>query len=301
MIVRPPVFELPKWFVAMGIALMGHLSLVWVLADKNTPHIEPLAMSTVMLEFAQLPQSATKIEPMSIGKPQEISQASVAFLSESQSEPVSKVPNLVVEESPQVAKITVKKQLKPIEKPKVKPKAVVKEIVKREVKKTPHKIVKKTTETSLKKSHLPIEKRVKASVNSEVNANITSYTQSAPPKGEGSKNTASSDNVAENPSRVQNWQSQVLGRLNRYLRYPPFAFQNSIEGTVLTAIQIDRNGNVLNVSIRKSSGASSLDDEAIAVAKRASPLPAPPENVRNLVLPIPIRFNINEFRKAQRR
>lgn len=300
MIVSSPVFEWRKWLTAFGVALIGHLSFVWFFADKTEPVSEPLALSAVMLEFADLPQSATKIEPIAIGLPQEMSQESVASASEPVLESPSEPPEIVVEESPKEnAEIVVKKQPKVKEKPKEKTKP--KEKITPEPKKVVQKVVKKSSSTAKTTHNTTQEREVKENA-SEVNAQYSSST-SAPPQGESSKNAAPSNTLSENRSLTQSWKAKVLGHLMRYQRYPQFALENNIEGTALTAIRIDRQGNVLDVQINRSSGANILDTEALSLAKRASPLPVPPPHLfkgESIVLPIPLLFDIKAYKKAKR-
>ncbi|MPT49375.1 MAG: energy transducer TonB, partial [Sphingobium sp.] len=48
----------------------------------------------------------------------------------------------------------------------------------------------------------------------------------------------------------------------------------------------------LSVRLERSSGFRSLDDEAVALPKRASPLPKPPEDVKGdtIELVVPVEF-----------
>ena len=55
---------------------------------------------------------------------------------------------------------------------------------------------------------------------------------------------------------------------------------------------IDRHGKVVSSRIVKSSGSAVLDAEALALLKRAAPLPAPPAEVTDTALSfiLPVRF-----------
>ncbi len=67
-----------------------------------------------------------------------------------------------------------------------------------------------------------------------------------------------------------------------------------VKGDVSVRFTLDRTGNVTDAQVVRSSGSSSLDEEALAVLQRASPLPAPPDQVAgatfDLVLPIQFRI-----------
>lgn len=54
---------------------------------------------------------------------------------------------------------------------------------------------------------------------------------------------------------------------------------------------IDGNGNVLSASLARSSGNAMLDDEAVSMVRRASPVPAPPPGVDRTIV-VPIRFSM---------
>lgn len=57
---------------------------------------------------------------------------------------------------------------------------------------------------------------------------------------------------------------------------------------------IDRQGRVLSASLERSSGVPDLDREALALPKRAQPLPKPPEDRpgETLELVVPVEFFI---------
>ena len=98
------------------------------------------------------------------------------------------------------------------------------------------------------------------------------------------------------PAAIAKWQKTLLTHLGRYKRYP--AQGKGAEGVVSLAFTIDRKGNVVSSRVEKSSGSSALDDEALAMIKRAAPLPAPPPEVTDadLTFVLPIRFAAGEKR-----
>jgi TonB family protein len=57
------------------------------------------------------------------------------------------------------------------------------------------------------------------------------------------------------------------------------------------AIKVDADGNVVDARIQKSSGNSRYDNDVLAAAKRGSPVPAPPPDVRDLAAK-GIAFNV---------
>ena len=93
-------------------------------------------------------------------------------------------------------------------------------------------------------------------------------------------------------TRAVTWQSSVLGRLERFKRYPRDAQRNRQEGVAYVRLTIDREGNVLDREIETSAGVASLDAEALALVDRAQPLPPPPDDITGdaISLVVPIEF-----------
>lgn len=90
------------------------------------------------------------------------------------------------------------------------------------------------------------------------------------------------------------WQKSLLTHLNTNKRYPVQARARGDQGTAKVQFRIDRRGNVIASELLASSGSPSLDEEALAVLKRASPLPAPPAEFggETIALTLPIQFRI---------
>lgn len=103
-----------------------------------------------------------------------------------------------------------------------------------------------------------------------------------------SKNSTGGASSSVSPAR---WQSKLLSHLKRYKRYPSASKSDREQGTVTVRFRIDQSGRVQSVSVSRSSGFSALDQAAIDMVRRASPVPAPPAGV-NLTLVVPVRFDI---------
>lgn len=88
------------------------------------------------------------------------------------------------------------------------------------------------------------------------------------------------------------WEGLVLGALNKVKRYPRDAHFARQQGVPYIRFVMDRQGKVLSVRIERSSGFRSLDQEALALPKRAQPLPGPPEDVKgdSIELVVPVEF-----------
>jgi protein TonB len=67
-----------------------------------------------------------------------------------------------------------------------------------------------------------------------------------------------------------------------------------LEGVATVHFILAPDGRVLSSRLGKSSGHVILDDEVMAMLKRASPFPDRPKNVRqdNLSLTVPIQFSL---------
>lgn len=99
-------------------------------------------------------------------------------------------------------------------------------------------------------------------------------------------NAAPSSGTASAAS-IATWRGTVIAHLNRLKRAP-----GGRRGTSTVAFKIDRNGRVLSARLVRSSGNSALDREALALVRRASPVPRPPRNISgsSLWLTAPVRI-----------
>jgi protein TonB len=89
------------------------------------------------------------------------------------------------------------------------------------------------------------------------------------------------------------WEKALVSHLDRYKRYPAAARAHRVEGQVMVQFTVNRAGIVVASHVVRSSGSLLLDDEAIAMLRRAGPLPTPPAETQGLsfdfVLPIQFR------------
>lgn len=93
---------------------------------------------------------------------------------------------------------------------------------------------------------------------------------------------------------AMSWSKALMNHLGRHRRYPKAARNAGHQGAVQVRFTIDRAGQVLSARVVKASRSSLLDEEALAMLKRASPLPEPPDEIAGEVveLVIPIQFTI---------
>jgi protein TonB len=88
----------------------------------------------------------------------------------------------------------------------------------------------------------------------------------------GTRGAATSAGAAQ----VASWRAQVIAHLARFKRYPAAAEEREITGRSGLIFTLSKSGQVLGVSLAGSSGHSILDQEALAMVRRAAPFPAAP-------------------------
>jgi len=90
------------------------------------------------------------------------------------------------------------------------------------------------------------------------------------------------------------WEGLVLGALNKHKRYPYSAQSRRQQGVPYIRFVMNREGRVLSSRLEHSSGFSALDSEAVALPRRAQPLPKPPPEVsgESIELVVPVEFFI---------
>ncbi|WP_346896681.1 energy transducer TonB [uncultured Roseibium sp.] len=90
-----------------------------------------------------------------------------------------------------------------------------------------------------------------------------------------------------------NYNGKVLVKLRRAKRYPSQARRNNLRGTVTVRFTVARSGAVSGVRLARSSGHTILDQAALEMVHRASPMPKVPDDIRGskLSFTVPVRFS----------
>lgn len=119
----------------------------------------------------------------------------------------------------------------------------------------------------------------------------TAITLPPPPPTPTPEAVGTGHNVA---ATIAAYQESLLRHLARHKRYPAEARARQRQGVALVRFTMDRAGNVMTVVLAKSSGASALDNESLALLRRAAPMPAPPADVRGnpIDLVVPVEFTL---------
>ena len=105
---------------------------------------------------------------------------------------------------------------------------------------------------------------------------------------------ANSDSLYKQKVKM-NWRSRLQGHLVEFKRYPPRARKQRQQGIATIRFVVNKDGHVLSAQLIKSSGAAILDHEALALIKRAQPLPKPPTELLlhgQITLALPIGFDL---------
>lgn len=93
---------------------------------------------------------------------------------------------------------------------------------------------------------------------------------------------------------ADSWEGRVLAALNKHRQYPRAAMARGQQEAPWIRFVMDREGKVLSSRLERSSSFPDLDREAVALAKRASPLPKPPDDKpgETLELVVPVEFSL---------
>lgn len=133
--------------------------------------------------------------------------------------------------------------------------------------------------------------------NASENSKFKNESLSAPlQSNEDKTQTIVSGNAKE---QVKSYQALFMAHLTKFKKYPQEAIMQKQEGVVRIRVSIDESGNVLSKELKKSCPYAALNDEALSLFKRASPLPKPPKemlkNGDKISFVMPIDYNIKDY------
>jgi protein TonB len=109
------------------------------------------------------------------------------------------------------------------------------------------------------------------------------------------KTAAPMAGLAERDGRSRaKWQRELVAYLSRFKSYPAGARDRRETGDIQLRFRLDRSGRVTAVEVVRSSGFPRLDEAAVDMVRRASPLPVPPAEVpgESIELVVPVQFHI---------
>ncbi|EAI2102335.1 TPA: energy transducer TonB [Campylobacter jejuni] len=133
--------------------------------------------------------------------------------------------------------------------------------------------------------------------NASENSKFKNESLSAPlQSNEDKTQTIVSGNAKE---QVKSYQALLMAHLTKFKKYPQEAIMQKQEGVVRIRVSIDESGNVLSKELKKSCPYAALNDEALSLFKRASPLPKPPKemlkNGDKISFVMLIDYNIKDY------
>jgi protein TonB len=111
-----------------------------------------------------------------------------------------------------------------------------------------------------------------------------------------SRSTAPASSAASGVGRGRsdlssNYRGLVAAHLARFKQFPADARSRGDTGSAAVAFSLSGGGGVTSVRLVRGTGVGSLDQEATAMVRRASPFPAPPDG-RAVSFTVPVSFRI---------
>jgi protein TonB len=252
--------EIRRWGLAAAIVCAAHFGLMasYLLLPNAEPEGSP-ASPAVIVELAPLPVAPASEQDLAPGP--EMVEAQPAPKPPPQAEPevVEPAPKM---ETPAPAEVTL---------PEPTPKAVEKK-------------PEEAPDTQVTEAP-PVQQAAPAPQTTAAprSEQQTAATPQAPSPG-----------AAASRAAIASWRDLLMARLQQNKRYPASAEQHRQQGTATLNFTVDRNGRVTARSIVRSSGVAALDEEVLAMIKRAQPLPAFPAAMpqHSINLTVPIRFSL---------
>lgn len=280
---------LRRWAAAAACVAAAHGGIAWAVVNWPRPEVpagEP--PSAIMIDFAPVPLAPDAPEQdVAVGPEMTMSQQAAP------SELMEDTPTEEVEPEQETAKA---EPLEELPEPDIEPVTDVPELpvidnaeaILAQAAKPPPEIEAKEEELPPKPEPKP--KREESSKPQETSDSSAPTTAAPKPlKVQRAKTNAAPSPGVSSSMSAATWRGRVMAHLNARKRHPG----GSSRGTSSVAFVIDRSGRVLSARLIRSSGSSALDRAAVSLARRASPVPAPPPNVGGgrVTLTVPIRFS----------
>jgi len=265
-----------RWGVAGAVALAIHLVALWIQLRDPPTEVITQPPAAIMIELA----------PMAVAPPSQIDNVAPGPQMEAAPEPVPDAPDKPDDPPPPTPETTVQTLEKIPDLPPPPP------LVKAEVS-----LPKAAEKPPEKKQVVHNDKPTKPKPDQKGSRKPAAPMTSAAPHSEAppaDKLAAPSPGVSTAPSQERaTWLSMLVAQLRRSQRYPEEARMRNEHGVAMVNLAMDRSGNVLSVRLLSSSGSATLDEEAQAVIRRCSPLPAPPAEIPGapVKISLPVRFN----------
>lgn len=265
-----------RWSLASLCVVVLHGGLVY--AALNWPHPAEVVAelpAAIMIELAPVPV-APDTPPQDVALGPQMEQSQEATPSEREDKPLEKQkPELEV-------KPEVKTEIEVPPLPEKKTDAVLAQM-------TPPEPQKDKPKEEQRKPDKPKQAQKKPQDRKAQNAPATTMPQAVNVQ-RAATNAAAMAGTSSSVAPAT-WRNMVMALLNRHKRMP----SGGGRGTATVAFTIDRSGRVLSARLARSSGDGALDQEAVALVHRVSPIPAPPANIgdgNSILLAVPVNFGL---------
>ncbi|BFM06451.1 energy transducer TonB [Halioxenophilus aromaticivorans] len=278
----------PLWLVAVAVALVAHLSIGLLFVSKPTARAGAFDVGEQGIEVGlglagSFTQSISQPEP------------------EPEPETAPEEPEVPPEPEPELIEpeLIEPEPVKPVTEAKPQPKVetvstpkvadiapVVEPVVKQET--APKELVQPIKEVTTKEEPIKEENRDTPQIKETAQNKPQSVAQR---QATGSKND---QRTGGSKGDYKNYYSKLMAWLNRHKTYPKQAKKNKKQGVVTVRFTIARDGTILSKKLEKSSGVSELDNAALAMLDKASPVPKIPKkiNKEKLTVVIPIEYSL---------
>lgn len=296
---RSSVGQIILWTSAAALAIVAHAGAAWWVmkeppaapADPGAPvaimiDLAPVAMAPAAEEEQIAPDAVDSVAAEAAPPPEEAEPVEPVETAEL-AEPVPVEPENVTEPDP----VEPVEPEQPVEAEAIEPIEPIEEAVPEVVNvpiptprpnrpPPPPRVAEKPRETERTQQRPQRESPSRDARRAQVQTQQNAPQAAAPQSSRGASNVS--------PAR---WQSRLLAHLERRKRYPASARRQRLEGVAQVRFTIDGSGNVQSVALAGSSGIAELDQEVVAMVRRASPVPAPPPGVNRTIV-VPVRFNL---------
>lgn len=255
------IAETVLWIAAVLVTAGIHVGVVaWMLRAQPVVAADNVPPAAIMIEFAEAPQAAYT-EMNEITPDRQMTEESIVQVEQKQEQPREEKPV----EQPSEPDVT-----EPVEEKAVEEKPVpIKEV------EVPLPVLQPNREKP-KPRPQQAAKQSKSAIQAQARVQQSDRTAA-------SQTTSGLSSLSP-----ANWQSQLMAHLERRKRYPTSARARNEQGIAYVRFTIDASGNVLSASLARSSGFMELDQEVLALVRRASPVPAPGAN---RTITAPVRFS----------
>jgi protein TonB len=291
----PPLREIGLWAAAALFVLTAHIVIAHAIQALRPldPPVE-----------ANEPALMIDLAPLAVSAPETVETETVSEVTPEETvEPIDDVPEIVEEkpESAETAELDETVEPETVEPQQAEPEVVEPEPTEPEIAEVvtpevavplpePRPVIKEPEKKQAERKVEPRKKAEKPAPKREVAKAEPKAEPRAKPAAKAPSSQKSKASRAPSISPAK-WQSRVLAWLNRHKRYPRGARSRREEGVVSVSFAINASGDVISARVARSSGNSELDEAALDMLRRASPVPAPPPGVgRNIA--VPVQFNL---------